>query len=30
MIQVAIDIEYHHNMYASHHKVNPKEVIVGW
>ncbi|RLN00571.1 eukaryotic translation initiation factor 3 subunit F [Panicum miliaceum] len=28
--QVAIDIEYHHNMYASHQKVNPKEVIVGW
>uniref|UniRef100_A0A0E0DKT9 Eukaryotic translation initiation factor 3 subunit F n=1 Tax=Oryza meridionalis TaxID=40149 RepID=A0A0E0DKT9_9ORYZ len=28
--QVALDIEYHHNMYASHHKVNPKEVIVGW
>jgi translation initiation factor 3 subunit F len=30
MMQVAIDIEYHHNMYASHQKVNPKEVIVGW
>ncbi|KAG8066888.1 hypothetical protein GUJ93_ZPchr0005g14262 [Zizania palustris] len=28
--QVALDIEYHHNMYASHQKVNPKEVIVGW
>ncbi|AQK79614.1 STIP1 and U box-containing protein 1 [Zea mays] len=28
--QVAIDIDYHHNMYASHQKVNPKEVIVGW
>ena len=28
--QVAVDIEYHHNMLASHLKVNPKEVIVGW
>uniref|UniRef100_N1QPA3 Eukaryotic translation initiation factor 3 subunit F n=1 Tax=Aegilops tauschii TaxID=37682 RepID=N1QPA3_AEGTA len=28
--QVALDIEYHHNMYASHQKVNPKEVLVGW
>ncbi|KAH7672894.1 translation initiation factor 3 subunit F protein [Dioscorea alata] len=28
--QVAIDVDYHHNMYASHQKVNPKEVIVGW
>lgn len=28
--QVALDIEYHHNMFASHQKVNPKEVIVGW
>nr|ACN35848.1 unknown [Zea mays] len=28
--QVATDIDYHHNMYASHQKVNPKEVIVGW
>ncbi|XP_042955886.1 eukaryotic translation initiation factor 3 subunit F-like isoform X3 [Carya illinoinensis] len=28
--QVALDIEYHHNMLASHQKVNPKEVIVGW
>ncbi|KAL5231712.1 hypothetical protein ABZP36_030488 [Zizania latifolia] len=28
--QVALDVDYHHNMYASHHKVNPKEVIVGW
>lgn len=27
---VALDIEYHHNMLASHQKVNPKEVIVGW
>ncbi|MED6181664.1 Eukaryotic translation initiation factor 3 subunit F [Stylosanthes scabra] len=28
--QVALDIEYHHNMLISHQKVNPKEVIVGW
>ncbi|KAK4760002.1 hypothetical protein SAY87_023133 [Trapa incisa] len=28
--QVALDIEYHHNMLLSHQKVNPKEVIVGW
>ncbi|XP_010534569.1 PREDICTED: eukaryotic translation initiation factor 3 subunit F [Tarenaya hassleriana] len=28
--QVALDIDYHHNMLASHVKVNPKEVIVGW
>ncbi|TYI45201.1 hypothetical protein E1A91_D13G020100v1 [Gossypium mustelinum] len=28
--QVALDIEYHHNMVVSHQKVNPKEVIVGW
>ncbi|XP_073009128.1 eukaryotic translation initiation factor 3 subunit F [Typha latifolia] len=28
--QVALDIDYHHNMYMSHQKVNPKEVIVGW
>ncbi|KAL9269922.1 Eukaryotic translation initiation factor 3 subunit F-like protein [Drosera capensis] len=28
--QVALDIEYHHNMLMSHQKVNPKEVIVGW
>eukprot|EP00262_Sarcandra_glabra_P012699 TRINITY_DN3326_c0_g1_i1.p2 TRINITY_DN3326_c0_g1~~TRINITY_DN3326_c0_g1_i1.p2 ORF type:complete len:284 (-),score=30.98 TRINITY_DN3326_c0_g1_i1:312-1163(-) len=28
--QVALDIEYHHNMFLSHQKVNPKEVIVGW
>ncbi|KAH0889791.1 hypothetical protein HID58_052220 [Brassica napus] len=28
--QVAVDIDYHHNMLASHLKVNPKEVIVGW
>ncbi|KAF9604807.1 hypothetical protein IFM89_014132 [Coptis chinensis] len=28
--QVALDIDYHHNMLVSHQKVNPKEVIVGW
>ncbi|KAM0013218.1 putative eukaryotic translation initiation factor 3 subunit F, MPN domain-containing protein [Helianthus debilis subsp. tardiflorus] len=28
--EVALDIDYHHNMLASHQKVNPKEVIVGW
>ncbi|KAK6935745.1 Rpn11/EIF3F, C-terminal [Dillenia turbinata] len=28
--QVALDIDYHHNMLMSHQKVNPKEVIVGW
>lgn len=25
-----MDIDYHHNMLASHLKVNPKEIIVGW
>lgn len=29
-MQVAVDIDYHHNMLASHLKVNPKEIIVGW
>ncbi|KAE8679365.1 Eukaryotic translation initiation factor 3 subunit F [Hibiscus syriacus] len=28
--QVALDIEYHHNMLVFHQKVNPKDVIVGW
>ncbi|WOL14080.1 eukaryotic translation initiation factor 3 subunit F-like [Canna indica] len=28
--QVALDVDYHHSMYLSHLKVNPKEVIVGW
>ncbi|KZS88159.1 Mov34-domain-containing protein [Sistotremastrum niveocremeum HHB9708] len=28
--QVAVDIEYHHSMFELHHRVNPKEVIVGW
>ncbi|XP_057433052.1 eukaryotic translation initiation factor 3 subunit F [Lotus japonicus] len=28
--QVALDIEYQHNMLVAHQKVNPKEVIVGW
>ncbi|KIY49476.1 Mov34-domain-containing protein [Fistulina hepatica ATCC 64428] len=27
---VAVDMEYHRNMYELHHKVNPKELIVGW
>ncbi|KIY63078.1 Mov34-domain-containing protein [Cylindrobasidium torrendii FP15055 ss-10] len=28
--QVAVDMDYHRTMYDLHHKVNPKEVIVGW
>lgn len=28
--QVAVDMEYHRTMYDLHHKVNPKEHIVGW
>ncbi|GMG98308.1 hypothetical protein Nepgr_000148 [Nepenthes gracilis] len=28
--QVALDIDYHHNMLMAHQKVNTKEVIVGW
>lgn len=28
--QVAVDMEYHRTVYELHHKVNPKEVIVGW
>ena len=28
--QVAVDMEYHRAVYDLHHKVNPKEVIVGW
>ncbi|CAG8621987.1 4020_t:CDS:2 [Acaulospora morrowiae] len=28
--QVAVDMEYHHNMFELHKKVNAKEVIVGW
>ncbi|CAL9067061.1 eukaryotic translation initiation factor 3 subunit F-like [Musa acuminata AAA Group] len=28
--QVALDVDYHNNMYMSHLKVNPKEVTVGW
>lgn len=28
--QVALDIDYNNTMFASHQKVNPKEVIVGW
>ncbi|KAF8204759.1 hypothetical protein BJ912DRAFT_1018052 [Pholiota molesta] len=27
---VAVDMDYHRTMYELHHKVNPKEVIVGW
>ncbi|XP_078169628.1 eukaryotic translation initiation factor 3 subunit F-like isoform X3 [Carex rostrata] len=26
--QVALDIDYHHNMFASHQKVNPKEALL--
>jgi translation initiation factor 3 subunit F len=28
--QVAVDMEYHRTMFELHHKVNPKEAIVGW
>ena len=28
--QVAVDTDYHQTMYDLHHRVNPKEVIVGW
>ncbi|CAB5197290.1 unnamed protein product [Rhizophagus irregularis] len=28
--QVAVDMEYHRNMFELHKKVNAKEVIVGW
>ncbi|KIM46431.1 hypothetical protein M413DRAFT_441524 [Hebeloma cylindrosporum] len=28
--QVAVDMDYHRTMYELHHKVNPKEIIVGW
>ena len=28
--QVAVDMEYHQTMYELHHRVHPKEVIVGW
>lgn len=28
--QVAVDMEYHRTMYELHHKVHPKETIVGW
>ncbi|CDO73778.1 hypothetical protein BN946_scf185015.g106 [Trametes cinnabarina] len=28
--QVAVDMDYHRTMYELHHRVNPKEVIVGW
>lgn len=28
--QVAVDMEYHRTVYELHHKVHPKEVIIGW
>jgi len=28
--QVGVDMEYHHNMIELHHKISPKEIIVGW
>lgn len=28
--QVAVDNDYHRAMFELHHKVHPKEVIVGW
>lgn len=28
--QVAVDMENHRAMYELHHKVHPKEIIVGW
>jgi len=28
--QVAVDMEFHRTMYDLHHRVNPKETIVGW
>jgi len=28
--QVAVDIDFHKTMFDLHHRVNPKEVIVGW
>ncbi|KAG7447573.1 eukaryotic translation initiation factor 3 [Guyanagaster necrorhizus] len=28
--QMAVDMDYHRTMYDLHHKVNSKEVIVGW
>ena len=28
--QVAVDNDYHRAMYELHHKVHPKEIIVGW
>lgn len=28
--QVAVDMEFHHNMHDLHSKTSPKEVIVGW
>jgi len=28
--QVGVDMEFHHNMLDLHHRVSPKETIVGW
>jgi translation initiation factor 3 subunit F len=28
--QVAIDGDHHRTMYELHHKINPKEIVVGW
>ena len=28
--QVAIDGDHHRTMYELHHRINPKEVVVGW
>ncbi len=28
--QVALDINHHRTLYDLHHKVNPKEQVVGW
>jgi len=29
-VQVGLDLDFQHNMLELHHKVSPKEVIVGW
>jgi translation initiation factor 3 subunit F len=29
-MQVAVDVDFHQRMFELHHRVNPKEVIVGW
>jgi translation initiation factor 3 subunit F len=28
--QVAIDGDHHRTMYELHHRINPKEIVVGW